>query len=1234
MNSYKHKLMNSTHRVKNKVLWVVLAIGVVGWNLSKAQDVVPPSPDASALIKNINIPVDLSTGVPNIQVPLFTLPTKRGLSVPVGLNYHASGIKVREISSVVGTGWQLAAGGAITRLVRGKHDFPDKRDKCPESQVASTNPYTQANCDPTPDLFYFSFPGRSGRFYLDDNANAFTQPYQNVLIGFQTKIFTPDSGHEGHSNNISFYNWKITDEHGYQYIFGDSNDAVEESLVDRQISGYLPEHYETTWYLTKIKSPDGTEIATFDYSEEIEVTQTDKVQTITRPIIDPGNSQIHTNYISGINLSEKNITNITRTRHLTKITTSFGTIDFSYAADRQDLSGGWRLDEITMRDYLGAFVQSYELVQDYFKGLNSRYDPYGPGGGEPLWENGIYNQDYINAYGEPPVRRLRLSKIIQNGTSEVMEFRRFTYNMDVGLPDYDSDYIDHYGYYNGSDLDGTYTSNFFTGAASLIPNLNLSKYGIENTTCGGQVSQLSTDAVFNQSCSSDHTELYLNSADLYPGRGSDFDDATANILKEIHLPTGGYQKLTYEPSGYHAMGIRIQKISDIDENGNEVASREFKYDNEFVISKPVYHYVQEDWGSGITTLYVSSNSFTNVFDTNGSPIRYGKVTVINKDGSYVVKEFTTQPDDQSTVQNYRHGVAYGSLITTIPHTSKPFAPPSSRFWERGLLDKETYYEVYDENEPNPKEIREVDYQYTTSTSIENTTYGYNGIHYATTSDDKIYINVGREKHVSKPIFLQKVTEKTYDQTSDDYITSITDYVYDATELQLVKTTSYNPAEDIKYIQENKYITHSDYDNNWYVGVAACESERNNCNYDCGTDAYEDPNFDSSACMDACNDDYDTCIGLLGTPPGEDYFALSVMESKHMISSVVEQQNFVERNSTKTLVSATLNLYKREGGNDQFIRPATSWYVDKRMSSSSHTSSYVNSSAQFVKSNNFRLANTYISYDQSNGNLLSESDISGITTSYEWGYNNNLVTATNVNPGANQIRSEATYKPLVGVLTQKDPNGYVTRYEYDDFNRLQLIKDHDGNIVQAYDYNYAQPPFLYASPSSLSFTSSGSGQQVNVGSNVTWSISSDSWINTSTSGNVITVSPTTNGSLSPRQGNITISDTSGAGLTAQSIAVSQEGATPTLSVSPNYVNMSDNGFFYIDLQSNTGWEIVYIDIDYGSTGYVNPTTYTGTGDEPFLEFEVVGFSYGNYLDAEIIIQTTDQTITKSIYVYVD
>jgi hypothetical protein len=33
------------------------------------------------------------------------------------------------------------------------------------------------------------------------------------------------------------------------------------------------------------------------------------------------------------------------------------------------------------------------------------------------------------------------------------------------------------------------------------------------------------------------------------------------------------------------------------------------------------------------------------------------------------------------------------------------------------------------------------------------------------------------------------------------------------------------------------------------------------------------------------------------------------------------------------------------------------------------------------------------------------------------------------------------------------NGRTTFYEYDSFNRLYLVKDHDGNILKQYTYHY-------------------------------------------------------------------------------------------------------------------------------------------------------------------------------------
>ncbi len=50
-------------------------------------------------------------------------------------------------------------------------------------------------------------------------------------------------------------------------------------------------------------------------------------------------------------------------------------------------------------------------------------------------------------------------------------------------------------------------------------------------------------------------------------------------------------------------------------------------------------------------------------------------------------------------------------------------------------------------------------------------------------------------------------------------------------------------------------------------------------------------------------------------------------------------------------------------------------------------------------------------------------------------------------------STYTYSPLIGTSSQTDPNGNTTFYEYDDAERLRLIKDHEGNVLSKIEYHY-------------------------------------------------------------------------------------------------------------------------------------------------------------------------------------
>lgn len=47
----------------------------------------------------------------------------------------------------------------------------------------------------------------------------------------------------------------------------------------------------------------------------------------------------------------------------------------------------------------------------------------------------------------------------------------------------------------------------------------------------------------------------------------------------------------------------------------------------------------------------------------------------------------------------------------------------------------------------------------------------------------------------------------------------------------------------------------------------------------------------------------------------------------------------------------------------------------------------------------------------------------------------------------------TYHSLYGMASMTDAKGVIEHYEYDAFGRLSLIRDHQGNIVKTFCYNY-------------------------------------------------------------------------------------------------------------------------------------------------------------------------------------
>ncbi len=118
------------------------------------------------------------------------------------------------------------------------------------------------------------------------------------------------------------------------------------------------------------------------------------------------------------------------------------------------------------------------------------------------------------------------------------------------------------------------------------------------------------------------------------------------------------------------------------------------------------------------------------------------------------------------------------------------------------------------------------------------------------------------------------------------------------------------------------------------------------------------------------------------------------------------------------------------------------------------------------------------------NLVQVKQVGGTSTAYIWGYNKRYVVAKIVNAiysdienltafgsgftltnGLNSTQKTALrgllnvlvttydYEPMVGVTSITDPNGQTINYEYDEFNRLNQVKDADGKILSNNNYHY-------------------------------------------------------------------------------------------------------------------------------------------------------------------------------------
>lgn len=246
---------------------VTLLLLVTGpFMYGQTPNIVPVSPEASALAKMVNYPVSLNTGLPDISIPLYKIESG-GMTLPVALNYHPGGFKINERSTSVGLGWSLSCDLQITRTINGLDDIAGSTSGgtgyIANSKMAggayplydgSSSAYDIAAglVDGMPDKFNYKLLNKSGSFYFQKNSSG--SGYTIVPVPYDNIKITYDSTNDG---------FIIIDTDGTQYTFGGS--------TAKEYTGYSTDSNvdnTTAWKCTQVANATNTDVISFAYQSK------------------------------------------------------------------------------------------------------------------------------------------------------------------------------------------------------------------------------------------------------------------------------------------------------------------------------------------------------------------------------------------------------------------------------------------------------------------------------------------------------------------------------------------------------------------------------------------------------------------------------------------------------------------------------------------------------------------------------------------------------------------------------------------------------------------------------------------------------------------------------------------------------------------------------------------------------------------------------------------------------
>lgn len=608
-----------------------------------------------------SVPVDPLTGKLSLSIPIWQI-SEGDLSVPIAIYYQGGGVQVEQSEGTAGMSWNLNAGGAISRDLRGLPDdylgtgndvrkgwlynsnatsiqnFVSVAD---DNLLTCTDESTDYNFinelystgnDTEPDFFNFYAPGLSGQFVIGLDGLPKLIPYQDIKVTVSRLNGTGPIEQIVITNNIGLaYTFSIKQNTIRKVYKENPQTTVTHFLKDYDYYG-APVSYTSSWQLSKITSPSGSDI-NFGYIYDDKSNSNRKVNVI--------NEQGTITNLYTINEQATFV-------KLNSISTDHITAEFTWGSNT--------IERVTVRDILNSNIKQFDFVYDFINDFRT---------------TSIYEG------------RSFLKEIRQQENCITFPSYSFTYegvdfiNHSTFLSFKDKNFQDLWGYYNGT-------------SQTKVPDIY-----IYNSQIGAERFRL--NSIPNQTPSQTLTGA---------NRIVNSDVVDMGSITSIFYPTGAFSTIEYEPNQYYDAtasvsyqggGVRVKKVI-LTQGGDG---------SEAIVTD--YQYLGEDGQSSGRLLYRPVFAFydgTSVVRTpdNLAPeggLYYLRTTVKQSAKGKTVYEFTSPALYSST--SFNDWNATKSKVVRPAHPQGPptcysvgnqingfyqfpFAPNTNYDFERGLLN--------------------------------------------------------------------------------------------------------------------------------------------------------------------------------------------------------------------------------------------------------------------------------------------------------------------------------------------------------------------------------------------------------------------------------------------------------------------------------------------------------------------------------------------------------------------